>query len=259
MENDVLSFEALATGYGSGRRRRVVSAGLTGVLPRGSVTCLVGVNGAGKSTLLRTLAGLQRPLGGRVVWLGRDMAAYAPRELARTVAVVLTGRPETPWLTAAEAVATGRMPYTPMTGRLAPADREAVARSMAAVGAGGLAGRQLASLSDGECQRVMIARALAQDTPAILLDEPAAFLDLPSKAELMALVRRLARDGGKTLLLSTHDVEWALRCADYLWLLTPGALLTGTPRELAADGSIARLFAARGLTFDAPALRFVYV
>ena len=113
MENDVLSFEALATGYGRGRRRRVVSAGLTGVLPRGSVTCLVGVNGAGKSTLLRTLAGLQRPLGGRVVWLGRDMAAYASRELARTVAVVLTGRPETAWLTAAEAVACPSMRVTP--------------------------------------------------------------------------------------------------------------------------------------------------
>ena len=258
MENDVLRIEALATGYGRGRRRRVVSAGLTGVLPRGSVTCLVGVNGAGKSTLLRTLAGLQRPLDGRVAWLGRDMGSYTPRRLARTVSVVLTGRPEAGWATAAEAVATGRMPYTPMLGRMAPADREAVTRSLAAVGAQGLAGRRLASLSDGECQRVMIARALAQDTPATLLDEPAAFLDLPAKAELMGLVRRLAREGGKTLLLSTHDVEWALRCADYLWLLSPGALLTGTPRALAADGSIGRLFAAPGLTFDADALRFAY-
>lgn len=258
MENDVLRIDALATGYGRGRRRRVVSAGLSAVLPRGSVTCLVGVNGAGKSTLLRTLAGLQRPLDGHVAWLGRPLDGYVPRELARTVAVVLTGRPEAGWTTAYEAVATGRMPYTSMLGRLTADDRAAVRRSMAAVGAGDLAGRRLASLSDGECQRVMIARALAQDTPAILLDEPAAFLDLPSKAELMALLRGLARDGGKTLLLSTHDVEWALRCADYMWLLTPGALLTGTPQALAADGSIGRLFAAPGLAFDSGTLRFVY-
>ena len=256
MENGVLRIDRLTTGYGRGAGRRVVSAGLSAALPAGSVTCLVGTNGAGKSTLLRTLAGLQAPLGGEVYWMGRPLAACSRRRLARTVAVVLTLRPATGWMTAAEAVATGRMPYTGALGRLSGTDRAIVAGCLRRVGAEALAARPLAALSDGECQRVMVARALAQQTPAILLDEPAAFLDLPAKARLMALLQQLAHEEGKTLLLSTHDVEWALRGSDFLWLLSGTGLRTGTPRQLAADGSIAALFGSGELAFDPQSMRF---
>lgn len=253
---EILTLNSLTTGYGSRRQRYVVARELTATLPAGSFTAIIGTNGAGKSTLLRTLAGLQPALAGEVLWLGKSLTDYSRRELSRTLAVVLTERTLGEGLTAREVVEMGRMPYTGFDGRLSEDDRKKVDEAMELTGVAALAGRGMNSLSDGERQRVMIAKALAQQTPVILLDEPTAFLDFPSKVSLLRLLANLAHEHGKTILLSTHDLELTFQIAGQLWLLSPDGLVEGTPRELADKGILAKFFHAEGLTFDSQRLRF---
>lgn len=257
-DSSALRLDRLAVGYGTGRHRHTVGSNLSAALPPASLTCLIGVNGAGKSTLLRTLSGLLPPLSGRIEIMGESIASLTVRQMSMRLSVVLTARPDTGHLTAEETVAAGRMPYTPLSGRLSEADQRLVEEAMRLTGTAHLRRRALASLSDGERQRVMIAKSLAQDTPLILLDEPTAFLDFPGKIGTLRLLQSLAHDRGKTILLSTHDLELAFRLADRLWLLTPHGLQTGTPSTLAADGTLARYFAADGIAFDSEQLRFVY-
>ena len=232
--SDILSIENLSIGYGS----RTVASHLSATLRAGCLTCLVGRNGVGKSTLLKTLSGFLPPLSGTVCISGRDASALTGRERARLVSVVLTGRPEVRMLTVEETVALGRTPYTNLWGRLTAHDTAVIDSSIAAVGIAPLRHRNIGSLSDGECQKVMIAKALAQTTPLVLLDEPTAFLDYPSKAETMRLLKSITMAGGAhgsrvTALLSTHDMEMALRLADRLWVMTSeSTLCTGTPGEL---------------------------
>ena len=252
----LLRIRNLSTGYASRREGKVVSSGLCAELQLGTLTALIGVNGTGKSTLLRTLAALQRPLAGSVEWGGRDVRTLSVREVARTVAVVLTERTDAGGLTVEEVVRLGRLPHGTFASRMADEDRAVVERVMQTVGVSQWRARRLSSLSDGERQRVMIARALAQQTPAILLDEPTAFLDFPAKVALMQLLQRLAHEEGKTVLFSTHDLELAFQTADGLWLLSPDGLVCGTPERLAADGTIGRFFAADATEFDARLLRF---
>lgn len=224
----------------------------------GSFTCLLGPNGAGKSTLMRTMAGFLPPVSGTLELLGTPPAGYGPAALARTVAVVLTDRVNVEALRVRSLVALGRSPYTGMMGTGDPAGEEAVAEALRLTGTKALAERELNTLSDGERQKVMIAKALAQQTPVMLLDEPTAFLDFPSKVEMMLLLRRLAHGSGKTILLSTHDVELALATADSLWLLDRNTgLRAGTPGELSANGSIAGCFNRPGITYDAATRRFL--
>ncbi len=252
----MLTLEHLTIGYGKGRRRHVVGSDLCASLPPASLTALVGTNGTGKSTLLRTLAGFLSPLGGAVRLQGEDIAGFAPSELARRIAVVLTQRVDTDFLSVQAVVESGRTPYTNFSGRLTERDRSVVAEALTLTDTARFADRMLSTLSDGERQRVMIAKALAQETPVILLDEPTAFLDFPGKMEVMNLLLRLSREGGKTILLSTHDLEPAFRLADRLWLLSVEGLIEGTPRELADSGDIAGRFHTDGATFDPENLRF---
>ena len=235
----------LCIGYAPKRRPRMVVAADIGVeLLKGELVCLLGPNGAGKSTLLRTLAGLQKPLAGEVILQGRDLHGRPERERARLLGLVLTERVDVGNLSAYALVALGRYPYTGWDGRLSPADAEVVRWAMAAVGAGDLAARSVGELSDGERQKVMIARALAQEPAVLLLDEPTAFLDLPRRVEIAQLLRRLAGDRDRAVLLSTHDLDLALRCADRLWLLPPGGpLQTGAPEDLVLSGAFQRTFA----------------
>ena len=223
MGTPTLSFADLTTGYGD----RVVSSGLTAGLCAGKVTCLLGPNGAGKSTLLRTLAGYQRALAGR-------MDEISPE----TLGVVLTERTDAMGLSAREVVAMGRHPYTDYFGQLSPEDEQVVDKAMRLTHIEEFARRAFQSLSDGERQKVMIAKALAQETHIILMDEPSAFLDFPSKVELMLLLRNLAHNQGKAILLSTHDVGIALKTADMLWLMHEGRMTIGTPQELQESGDI---------------------
>ena len=202
----------LTVGY---RGHRVVED-ISLSLPCGRLVCLLGPNGAGKSTLLRTLCGFQPPIAGTVTISGNDITTMSAAEVARLVSVVLTDRPLTPSLTAAEMVGMGRAPYTGFWGRLSDDDRRLVSEAMQTVGIAPLATRRMGQLSDGELQKVMIAKALAQHTPVIVLDEPTAFLDYPSKVAVMKTLARLAHDEGKTILMSTHDLELAAQLGDEL-------------------------------------------
>lgn len=202
----------LTVGY---RGHRVVED-ISLSLPCGRLVCLLGPNGAGKSTLLRTLCGFQPPIEGTVTISGSDITTMSAAEVARLVSVVLTDRPLTPSLTAAEMVGMGRAPYTGFWGRLSDDDRRLVSEAMQTVGIAPLATRRMGQLSDGERQKMMIAKALAQHTPVIVLDEPTAFLDYPSKVAVMKTLTRLAHDEGKTILMSTHDLELAAQLGDEL-------------------------------------------
>ena len=214
-----LVLKDLVIGYNTRAGQRRVTAPLSVKLPEGRLICLVGRNGVGKSTLLRSLSGLQPPLSGDVLLGGRSIASYSHKALARLVSVVTTRDVPVPSMTSWEVVALGRSPYTQFWGQLSPADKEIVDRSIDITGISPLASRRVGSLSDGERQKVMIAKAIAQETPVILLDEPTAFLDYPSKVSTLSLLSRLAREMGRTILVSTHDVEHALRLSDEVLLL----------------------------------------
>ena len=256
MNVPILQIHSLTTGYGTHRQSCPVASRLTASLQAGSFTALIGVNGCGKSTLLRTLAGLQPALGGEVVWQGKRLGEYTQKALARTLAVVLTTRAVGDGLSVQEVVEMGRMPYTGLSGRLTAADTALAEEAMQLTGVLPLRHRMVASLSDGERQRVMVAKALAQQTPVILLDEPTAFLDFPSKVALLRLLKQLAKEHGKTILMSTHDLELSFQIAEQLWLLSPEGLTEGTPSALAESGVLERFFHVDGLRFDPVHLRF---
>ncbi|CUU56815.1 iron complex transport system ATP-binding protein [Parafrankia irregularis] len=246
-----LCLDGLAVGYRRRRARHRVLDGLTATAPRGQLTVLLGPNGIGKSTLLRTLAGLQPALAGRALLDGSDLNRLSGAERARKVSTVLTDRVQVGLLTAADLVGLGRHPHTGPTGRLDDTDRAVVDWALAAVGASQLATRDADELSDGERQRVMIARALAQEPSLILLDEPTAFLDAPSRVTVTALMRRLARERDLAVVVSTHDLELSLRVADQVWLLDrAGNLHTGSPQEVIGSGAVNTTFDGDDLRFD---------
>lgn len=237
----------LAVGHGNQCLLRQVSMDL----PVGCLTALLGANGTGKSTLLRTLAGLHRPLAGRVLAGGDDVHRLPATERARRIAVVLTGRPPAGLLDVQTLVALGRQPWTDRWGRTGPADEEAVDRALRRADALALRDRLVHTCSDGECQKVLIARALAQTTPVLLLDEPTAFLDLPNRAAIVRMLRTVAHEEGKTVFFSTHDLQLALDLCDRMVLLrAAGDVWEGTPAEAMASGELARAFAGSGVDID---------
>lgn len=243
----VLTARALATGY---QADRPIGSGLSLSLQAGELVCLLGPNGAGKSTLLRTLAGMQPPLGGEVRLFGDRLHHLPPRILARRLSLVLSEPLRVGLLSAYEIVALGRHPYTNWWGGLSDRDDRVVRWALAAVGAEPLSDRPVEQLSDGERQRIAIARALAQEPALLLLDEPTAHLDVPGRVEILQLLRRLVRETGRAIVLSTHDLELALRGADTIWLLAAGTLQTGTPEDLVLSGAIARAFDRAGVNFE---------
>ena len=255
----VVALDGVSIGYaarGRGGAPSVVARGITLDLRAGELVCLLGPNGAGKSTLINTLTGGLRPLAGAVRLAGDDVHALPARELARRVSVVLTDRVDAGALTAYDLAALGRHPHTDWLGRLGEADHAAVRAALASAGAAALAGRLVGELSDGERQRVMLARALAQEAPLLVLDEITAFLDLPRRVEVMRILRALAHHEGRTVLLSTHDLDLALRTADRIWLLpkgtdgAPAALHDGAPEDLVLGGAFEAAFGGAGVAFD---------
>ena len=228
----------------------MIAQHISAQLSEASLTALVGVNGAGKSTLLRTLTGEQKALGGALTLHGKALNAYSRGERARQIAVVLTQKVEAQQLYAEEVVELGRLPYTGLTGNLSDADREHVSHAIALAGINPLRGRRISSLSDGERQRVMLAKALAQETPFILMDEPTAFLDYPSRTETFMLLRKLAHEERKSILLSTHDLDLALKCCDHIWLLDKGTLTTGTPQDFSQNKALDATFSTPTFQFE---------
>lgn len=228
----VISLSQLSVGYSLSHP---VISDINLELRSGQLACLIGENGIGKSTLLKTLTGFLPKLKGSLLLGDRDIDSFSQRELARQVSIVLTQKPDVQNLTIEEIIGLGRSPYTGFFGRLRAEDRKVVDDAIATMGIEKLRGRMIQTLSDGERQKVMIAKALAQETPIILLDEPTAFLDFPSKAETFQSLQRMAHERDKLILLSTHDLELAVRFADSLLEVKKGTLQAVSASEVKAS------------------------
>lgn len=259
MTEETILLKGLTLGYRTKKQTYIVAEGIDASLFQGELTCLIGANGVGKSTLLRTLSGFQPPLEGKILIkeTGEDLCRLPAQELSHLVGVVLTTKLDVTNLTVQEMVGMGRTPYTGFWGTLSNEDKAIVEEAMKRVGISHLASRMIQTLSDGERQKVMIAKALAQQTPVIFLDEPTSFLDYPSKVEILQMLRKLARKLQKTIFLSIHDVELALQLADKIWLMEKGNLSIGTPRELADKGSLSRFINREGIRLDTSTLRII--
>ena len=254
-DGETIQLINLGIGYMTKHGVRTVAEGINGTIRKGELTCLLGANGVGKSTLLRTLTAFQPMTAGEVLIEGHDMTSFSDKEMSRLIGVVLTEKPDVRNMRVRELVSLGRSPSTGFWGTYSKEDLKIVDEAISLVGIDTLSRRMVHTLSDGERQKVMIAKALAQQTPVIYLDEPTAFLDYPSKVEVLQLLRRISREAGKTIFLSTHDVELALQLADTVWLMSHEEGMTvGTPRQLAQQGALSRFIEREGITFDAETL-----
>lgn len=242
----MIQLKDFSIGYGS---RLLLDRVNTSFAP-GQLTALIGRNGTGKSTLLRALAGLNDRYSGEISLDGKLLRNMLPGESARKLAFVNTERVRISNLRCEDVVALGRAPYTNWIGRMQPKDHDIVMKAMRSAGMESYANRTMDTMSDGECQRIMIARALAQDTATILLDEPTSFLDMPNRYELVSLLRSLAHEQGKCILFSTHELDVALRMCDSIALVDNGMLHHLPVMEMIESGHIQRLFRTPGLSFE---------
>ncbi len=249
MRTAALTISNVSIGYRQGKKCVHVVDGIDASLYCGELVMLVGRNGAGKSTLLRTLAAFQKPLSGTVTCSGKDIAGLSPNDIAKEVSVVLTANEPAPF-TVREIVSLGRTPYTGFLGRMTAKDRAAVDNALDAMDIRSLEARRATTLSDGERQKCMVAKALAQETPLMLLDEPTAFLDFVSKVKLLRMLKQLAHERGKAILVSTHDIELAIRLADRIWLLSENSFSEGNVDDLSANGSLQRFISDAGVRYD---------
>jgi len=248
----MLSIENLTIGYKANRANQIVVAeSINLTLNQGELVCLLGPNGAGKSTLMRTISGMQAPLAGNAFIDGEDIHSMPAQERAKRLSVVLTERVGAGLLSVYAMVGLGRYPHTNWAGKLSKKDHEIIQWAIQSVGAEELAHRSVSDLSDGERQKVMMARALAQEPRMMVLDEITAFLDLPRRVEIMRLLRKLARETNRAILLSTHDLDLALRSGDRIWLLPKGGTVqTGAPEDLVLNGAFEKAFSNEGVDFD---------
>lgn len=260
--DDLLSIHALQMGYAKSNRKltRVVAGPFDWNVKKGELICLIGPNGSGKSTLLQTIAGHLNPLQGSVNLLGKAVHSMPPNERAQHMAHVLTRYPIVQGMTAQQSVALGRTPHTSWLSWLSEHDNAIVNNALVAIDALHLKDRWLNELSDGERQRLAIARALAQEAKLILLDEPTAFLDLPHRVGLLGLLRNLCRSTNVSAIVSTHDLDLALRFADKLVLLDGnGGIFMGAPETLALNGTIKKVFSSDQITFDLEHAHFQFI
>lgn len=251
MKEPIIQTKELTIGY---RRKKVeypVQVALNLNVYKGEMVCLIGPNGCGKSTLLRSISGIQPVLKGEIHIESLPLQRQSLKEKAKLIALVLTDKVEVNNLTVYDLISTGRNPYTDWLGTLSETDRERIQIAIKQVHLEGYEKRFLDELSDGERQRALIAKALVQDTPVILLDEPTAHLDLPNRVEIMILLRTLAEETHKAVILSTHELDLALQTADKLWLMSPGqgGIIIGPPEELIHNNSIQKVFANHCFSF----------
>ena len=251
MKETTIRLRDLSIGYPDKHNTKRVAEHLNASIHSGELTCLLGTNGVGKSTLLRTLSAFQPPLGGTIDLLDRPLSTYDDRQLATVIGVVLTEKSDIRNMTVEELVGLGRSPYTGFWGTLKESDRKIVHEAIARVRIEPLTQRMVHTRSEGERQKVMIAKALAQETPIIFLDEPTAFLDFPSKVEVMQLLHNLTHTLQKTVFMSTHDLELALQIADKIWLMDrTNGIAIGTPEDLSLEGKLSSFFSRKGITYD---------
>ncbi|MBT3241783.1 MAG: ABC transporter ATP-binding protein [Bacteroidetes bacterium] len=252
-QDAILITEDLGIGYPKqGGKPYTVLSNLNLSVNRGQVVCILGRNGSGKSTLLRTLAGIQSALSGNVIIAQQKVNVNQQKHLARLMSVVLTEKVQVKNLSVYDLVSMGRYPHINWLGRMGNEDREKIREALHQVSLDDFRSRDVQELSDGELQRTMIAKALAQDTPLILLDEPTAHLDLPNRIETMLLLRELALETNKAVVLTTHDLDLALQTADCLWLIQPDrGIVAGEPHEMVLNGSFEASFESIKVVKDA--------
>jgi len=239
---EILSFESLLIGYSSGKGKKILLPPLNAHAFKGELIAIVGQNGIGKSTLLRTITGLQDALGGAVLINSIPIRTYSRIDFARSIGYISTEPVKVSNMKVYDLVALGRFPHTDWLGKLTPGDHEIITDSIEKVGMTAFVARYITELSDGERQRVMVARVLAQDTDLLLMDEPTAFLDIKSKYEIIHLMHELSRKRGKTIIYSTHDLNIALSEADKIWLILDNAFYEGAPEDLIIAGAFDKLF-----------------
>lgn len=244
---EILKTRSLSIGYTD----KIVVSDINTSLNEGDIIALVGPNGAGKSTLFKTFSTHIKPVSGTIELIGKDLLSYSPKERAKLLGIVLTERPDDMFLKVFDVVAAGRYPYTGMFGKLTEKDENEIKVSLELVGVNHLIDRVFNTLSDGEKQKVMIAKAIAQNTPVIMLDEPTAFLDYPSKIELFSLLKKLAKDQHKAILFSSHDLELLLRYTDNLWIIAKDKpFIAGQSSELLKNGVIKEYFGLKNTDND---------
>lgn len=252
----VLQTEGLAVGYFSKKKSAVVSENIDFSLSEGQLIALVGANGIGKSTLLRTISGMQPMLKGNVLLKGKELHSYTSLQLARHLSVVLTESPASKNLSVLELVSLGRQPYTNWMGSLSKADQIIVNQALKVTNTEELSTNKCFELSDGQLQRVYIARALAQDTPLIILDEPTTHLDLYHRASILKLLKNLAKETNKTILFSTHEIDLAIQLSDKMLVMAREETYFDTPSNLIKDGRFDTLFPKETIHFDSETGRF---
>ena len=253
----ILSTSDLSIGYPSKKGNHTIAENLNLFFEEGKLISLVGGNGIGKSTLLRTMTGIQKPLSGNVFLNDKDINNYHPLDLAQNLSLVLTEKLPPSNLTVFELVALGRQPYTNWIGTLTPTDIEKVEEAMQLTQIEHLTTKRHYEISDGQLQNVLIARALAQDTPLIILDEPTTHLDLLHKVSLFRLLKKLTQETQKCILFSTHDIDLAIQLSDEMIIMTPEMVVQDEPCNLISKGSFDTLFKDEHIVFDAEKGKFV--
>jgi len=257
-QSPIIQVRDLTIGYGKQKNTIAIQKNLNLSIYQGELVCLIGPNGCGKSTLLRTMSGLQPPLRGEVIIDGLPLDKQPLKKRASLIALVLTERVEVANLTVFNLVSLGRNPYTDWLGNLTEEDKQVIRTAISQVHLEGYEEKFIDELSDGERQRAMIAKALVQDTPVILLDEPTAHLDLPNRVEVMILLHTLAKETNKAVILSTHELDLALQSSDKLWLMSlRDGIAVGMPEDLILDNHIQTVFANKSFYFDGATGNFI--
>lgn len=246
----------LNIGFRKPRNRITVYGPVNASIRENEMVALIGRNGIGKSTLLRTIAGLQPPTGGEIKLNGISVQKIGLKDMSRMVSYVSTEPVHGFRIRVDEIIALGRFPYSGWLGKLNEIDRQAISDAVQYTGIAGLLNKSIHEISDGERQKVMIARALAQDTPIIILDEPTAFLDLPARYEILRILNDLSIHNKKTILFSTHDLELAIDVADKLWVMTGDEMFQGAPEDLLINNVFRNLFLSSPAEFDEKTLQF---
>ncbi|MDA9289436.1 ABC transporter ATP-binding protein [Polaribacter sp.] len=256
-ENNILTIENLTIGFEQKKQQKIIAKGINFTIKKGTLNAVVGKNGIGKSTLLRTLSKVQKPLSGAIFINKKNSKAYLHQELAKTISLVLTERLPESQLTVFEVIALGRQPYTNWIDSLTKKDLEKIHWAIEQTNLAALQNNRCSELSDGQMQRVLIARALSQDTEIIILDEPTAHLDMHQTIAIFELLKKLTSSTQKTILISTHEINLATKMCDELIVLSENKIYTGTTAELIQQNAFENLFTSKIVKFDRALQQFV--
>lgn len=252
-----LSISNASIGYKTSKKENCVARGISVNIQGGNLVCLLGRNGIGKSTLLRSISRVQPLLSGEIRIKGKEIQEYSPQNFSKVMSLVLTEKLPESNLTVYEMIALGRQPYTDWLGNITAADQTIINQALEATHTQHLIHQKINELSDGQLQKVLIARAIAQDTECIILDEPTAHLDIHHKIETFTLLKKLAKEFGKTVLISTHEIQIALQLADQLWLMNDGEFIADTPKNLIKNNALDTLFSTKLIRFDKDLKQFI--